>query len=37
MFLLKDLILLEPNSKLSATYENGEKCPSHTSYLKRRD
>ena len=25
MFLLKDLVLLEPNSKLSATYENGKK------------
>ena len=36
MFLLKDLVLLEPNSKVSATYENGKKCWSHTSYLKRR-
>ena len=37
MFLLKDLVLLEPNSKLSATYENGKNCASHTSYLKSRD
>ena len=29
--------LLEPNSKLSATYENGKKHPSHTSFLKPRD
>ena len=36
MFRLKDLVLLEPNSKLSATYENGKKRPSHTSYLPRR-
>ena len=35
MFLLKDLVLLEPNSKLSATYENGKKRPSHASYLTR--
>ena len=27
IFLLKDLVLLEPNSKLSATYENGKKTP----------
>ena len=37
MFLLKDLVLLEPNSKLSATYENGKKHPSYTSYLKPQD
>ena len=37
MFLLRDLVLLEPNSKLSATYENGKKHPTHTSYPTHRD
>ena len=32
MLLLKDLVLLGPNCKLSATYENGKKHPTHTSY-----
>ena len=37
MLLLRDLVLLEPNSKLSATYENGKKHLTHTSYLTHRD